>query len=94
MRPAAVRGSTEAVVRGSGSYTVDSTGGSGSSRTGGSESDRSDAEDQVTSSSIRSDMVSPSAVNMTGGSPRHQVKQSGSADIEEVVEELVCKTVR
>ena len=96
MRPAAVRGSTEAVVRGSGTHIVDSTDGSSSSsssssssRTSIRESGPSDAEDQATLSSIRSTKVSPSTVDMMG-SPSQKVKRSGSADIEEVVEELVC----
>ncbi len=91
MRPAAVRGSTEPVVRGSGTYTANGMGASSSSRTSGVESDQSDATDQAKSSGIGSDVLSPSAVDMAGVSPRQKIKPSGSADIEEVVEELVCK---
>ena len=88
MRPAAVRGSTEAVVRGSG----------GSSR---DEADRSDAVDKGSSPNIRSDALSPSAVDekleralATTGSPRQQSKRSWSAEIDDVVEELVCMHLR
>lgn len=89
MRPAAVRGSTEAVVRGSGTFTIGATGSSNSSNVG----DQIKTLDQETSGKFRSDALSPSATGTTVSSPRQHVNRSGSPEIDEVVEELVCSSI-